>query len=394
MEQPGNDKRPLIPELTLIFICFTVYWLPRMLTGSIFSFVPSFPGRLTTYGFVKLFITCWLIWQIRTETDRPTLEELGFTTKNWKLMILAGILIFGFAALVTGLYSRLIVNLGVPSGDYEPDYSFESNFWTIIHSPLWEEAVYRLLALTILARRYSHMQASFIVSVWFVGKHFLAWHLAGLTPQYVFFYILFRIILWTMMDYLFLRYRSILLPLTFHTAWNASSVAGGTLPEIFQAMGYFLELSLAGLFIYFAPWLFTTLDTATGLKTKPFSNHIDPFRRAWQRLLTLVPERMDFPTLKAMGLALFLCFATEPLGIVMSWDPNLGAGIFLMLLFGLPLVTYYYIFEKNRFRKRGHFQYKMRSLDPRKPDEMMKDRTPASINPPLALAVMDEEHRA
>ncbi len=332
------SRKPPIPVLTLFLLCSLIYWSPYLLVKGFIGMTGL--TSLTLQWLLMIFVTIPLIWLLRKETDRPTREELGLTTKNWPWMLALGASFFGFYAVVRTCYYLFLSIFNLDYGEVDVDYDAEMVFFAIILGPFWEELIYRVFALTLLARRYSDITSSFMVAFWFIVKHALNWHDTGSSWEGILVISIISVVFWTMVNYLFLRYRSLIIPLVYHCLNNAVSVGMNVSMDV--ACSVLFVLMFLGMVFFLTPDTFFARvggkpyrdsDTFIG-----FSKTLEKVMKLWLRL----GRELKQAPLVPLVFILFFTLGTEPLLIVLQdTGPNGILALVGIILFCFLAILYY-----------------------------------------------------
>jgi membrane protease YdiL (CAAX protease family) len=199
---------------------------------------------------------------MRKKLDRPTLRDYGVSDENLKdNSILAAKLIFIIFAIesIVVLFFQY-VGVSFEGGPEKIDILFI--FSAVIVAPIFEEAVYRMNASTLLVNRLPIFWVAWITSTWFIIKHFPMWFFDdnfGLPALIIL--IIIDIPIWVIVTYFYLTKRSIWIPFLVHFFNNASIALFFHLPDhIANIIGFsFVIVGMIFLIVFGIPWLYKSI---------------------------------------------------------------------------------------------------------------------------------------
>ncbi len=356
MEFKSESEKEPVPLFTLFFVCFLIYWLPILINW--LFVVCDLRLNLTGRILLQILAAMVFIWLVRDGIDRPKKEELGLSGEHPMIMAGLGFGVLGAVFLAWLFYVMFFAALQIDFGDSELDRTPEMFLFVVILGPLWEELIYRVNALTLLSRRYRPMQASFIVAVWFIAKHFLNWYNNGTSAEWIVASILFSIVAWTLVDYLFLKYRSILIPLVFHMGWNLMSFLTGPLCAL-----DLLILLLAGVIFLTVPHtIFNHINSLAGKEGIQCDTPGDVLEQGLALFKSLFQWDKEECLFLSVVMMIVLVLATEPLQIILH--PFLDYFLLAFLLCLIPVLWVSIGFRRVNNFSRGVDNHRLRKWKP------------------------------
>jgi membrane protease YdiL (CAAX protease family) len=318
-----------IPLILIFLVCLSVYWIPYIIAGLIgvpfYEINPDFAEVVA--GAALCVITICLMVLIRSNLDRPTLKDYGFTTENLgdnlKFTVKLIFIIYAVETVVILIFQFL----GVSFEGGVSDINIYFIISAVIIAPIFEETVYRMNASTLLARRIPIIWVAAITSTWFIAKHIPMWHFDndfGLPALGVI--LMINIPVWIIVTYYYLKRNCIWIPFLVHVFNNGAIAMFHYLPEDigFITDQIFFFIGVIFIFVFGIPWFNKSIISKIHLEQVKFTK-----KTSWYLMVSI-------------GLILLLLVTSEALVSIQNFNElvclPIGLALFLVSLLTVAYV--------------------------------------------------------